>query len=352
GPATARRSAQCVIWKHERMTKIRSRDSRMIQDRRGQSGGGGGGGLLGGGRGGRGGGLGDVLGGALGGGRRGGGGGIKAGGGLIGVLLLVATLFLPKLLGGASGGAATLGASTAASSQTTGGDDETCSSEAEQILCGATIDVQEYWQEQYPESFNGLEYPITQTVFFSGFTNTGCGQASSQTGPFYCPADQLIYFDLDFLAQLQTRFNAEGDLAAQYIVAHEYGHHVQNGLGINAEMFRRQQADPRNANAYSIALELQADCLAGAWANDANARNQFDSRAEIQEALDAAAAVGDDAIQQATQGRVSPESWTHGSSEQRVRWFNVGFQTGDPNRCDTFGELERAIEAGGGSQDI
>ena len=324
----------------------------MIQDRRGSGGGsrssGGGGlgdilgGALGGRSGGGGGGLGDILGGALGG--RGGslpgggskGGGLLKGGGMIAILMLLATLFLPKLLGGGSGTSRGLGGQAAPSEQSTGGDDETCSSEAEQILCGATIDVQEFWIEQYPLSFNGLEYPVTQTVFFSGFTNTGCGQASSQTGPFYCPADNLVYFDLDFLAQLQSQFNAEGDLAAQYIVAHEYGHHIQNALGINAEMHRRQQQDPRNANAYSVALELQADCLAGVWANDAQSRNQFESRAEINEALGAAAAVGDDAIQQATQGRVDPESWTHGSSAQRVKWFTVGYDTGDPNRCDTF----------------
>ncbi len=336
------------------MTKIRSRDSSMIQDRRGSGGGnsrssGGGlgdllGGALGGGSGGGGGGLGDILGGALGGASRGrssggrssGGGLVK--GGVVGLVILMATMLLPKLLGGGSSSTLGLGSSAAPTEQSTGGDDETCSSEAEQILCGATIDVQEYWIDQYPASFNGLEYPVTQTVFFSGFTNTGCGQASSQTGPFYCPADNLIYFDLDFLATLQSNFNAEGDLAAQYIVAHEYGHHIQNALGINAEMHRLQQGDPQNANAYSVALELQADCLAGAWANDANARNQFDNSGEIQEALNAAAAVGDDAIQQATQGRVDPESWTHGSSEQRVRWFNVGFETGNPNRCDTFSD--------------
>lgn len=327
----------------------------MIQDRRGggssgggSSSGGGLGDILGGALGGRGGssggggGLGDILGGALGGasksrgGRSGGAGGLVKGG-MVGILILLATMLLPKLLGGGTGSSLGLGGGTPApSEQTTGGDEDTCSSEAEQILCGATVDVQTFWIDQYPESFNGLEYPVTQTVFFSGFTNTGCGQASSQTGPFYCPADKLVYFDLDFLAQLQSRFNAEGDLAAQYIVAHEYGHHIQDALGINAEMHRLQQADKRNANVYSIALELQADCLAGVWANDANARNQFDNQAEIQEALDAAAAVGDDAIQQATQGRVDPEGWTHGSSAQRVKWFNVGFESGDPNRCDTF----------------
>jgi predicted metalloprotease len=312
------------------MTKIRSRDASMIQDRRGRH------------RPSSGGGLGDLLGGALGG--RGGGvpsggsGGVLKGGGIIGVLVVLATILLPQLLGGGAGPTVGLGGGSSPSEQSAGLDSETCSTEAEQILCGATIDVQEYWSEQYPESFNGLPYPQTQTVFFSGFTNTGCGQASAQTGPFYCPADNLVYFDLDFLARLQSDFGAEGDLAAQYIVAHEYGHHIQNALGINAEMYRLQQQDPRNANAYSIALELQADCLAGAWAHDANARNQFDSLSEVEEALGAAAAVGDDAIQQQTQGRVDPESWTHGSSEQRVRWFNVGFTTGDPNRCDTFSD--------------
>lgn len=324
------------------MTKIRSRDSRMIDDRRGQrSGGGGLGGMLGGGSRGRGGGLGDVLGGALG-GRSGGGmgGGLKAGGGLIGILVLAATIFLPQLLGGASGQVSGIGGgSTAASAQSTGGDDETCSSEAERILCGATIDVQEFWLEEFPRSFN-QEYELTSTVFFSGFTNTGCGQASAQTGPFYCPADNLVYFDLDFLAQLQEQFDAPGDLAAQYIVAHEYGHHIQNVLGINAFMRQQQQSDPRNANKYSVALELQADCLAGVWANDANRRNQFDNRAEINEAIAAAEAVGDDRIQQQTQGRVSPESFTHGTSAQRSQWFQRGFETGDPNRCNTFDEIQ------------
>jgi predicted metalloprotease len=173
-------------------------------------------------------------------------------------------------------------------------------------------------------------------VFFSDFTSTACGQASAQTGPFYCPADNLVYFDLDFLAQLQSQFDAEGDLAAQYIVAHEYGHHVQNATGDNARMHRLQQNDPENKNQYSVALELQADCYAGVWAADAARRNQLDDASEIEEALGAAAAVGDDAIQEQTQGRVDPESWTHGSSEQRVRWFRIGFETGDPAACDTF----------------
>ena len=329
------------------MTKIRSRNSSRIQDRRGQ-GGGGGGGL---------GGLGDLLKGGLGGGGRSGGGGglpipggggagglgglLKGGGGLMALLAIAAVFFLPRLLGGAAGGSATSltpSAVEGAGSVTSGGDNDACSSELEQILCGATDDVSEYWIDQLPLSF-GIDYVDTQTVFFSGTTNTGCGRASSQTGPFYCPLDNLIYFDLDFLVTLQNQFDATGDLAAQYIVAHEYGHHVQNVLGINAEMRRAQQEDPARANQYSIALELQADCLAGAWARDASDRDLFDDPREVEEALNAAAAVGDDRIQQKTSGRVNPESWTHGSSAQRVEWFQRGFQTGDPQRCTTFSEV-------------
>ena len=266
------------------------------------------------------------------------GGLLKGGGGLIGILLIAAMFFLPKLLGGATGAGVGPGASGGASDATSGGDTEACSSDLEQQLCGATNDVAEYWIEQLPISF-GIDYVDTQTVFFSGSTGTGCGQASSQTGPFYCPADSLVYFDLDFLTQLQGMFDATGDLAAQYIVAHEYGHHVQNVLGINEQMHQAQQQDPARANQYSIALELQADCFAGAWARDASDRGLFDDPAEIEEALNAAAAVGDDRIQQRTQGRVDPESWTHGSSEQRVSWFRRGYDTADPQRCSTFSEV-------------
>jgi predicted metalloprotease len=315
------------------MTKIRSRDASRIQDRRGQGGGGGG--------------LGDLLKGGLGGGGGGGlpipggggglGGLLKGGGGLIGLLLIAAMFFLPKLLGGAS--SAGVGQeSPGGAPATRSGDEQACETDLEQQLCGATNDVADYWVEQLPISF-GVDYAETQTVFFSGSTNTGCGTASSQTGPFYCPADNLVYFDLDFLTQLQEMFDATGDLAAQYIVAHEYGHHVQNVLGINRQMQEAQQRDPGRANQYSIALELQADCFAGAWARDASDRGLFDDPSEVQEALDAAAAVGDDRIQQKTQGRVDPESWTHGSSEQRVSWFRKGYDTADPQQCTTFDEV-------------
>ena len=137
-----------------------------------------------------------------------------------------------------------------------------CETEIEQIVCGAVDDVQPYWTTQFPASFQ-TEYQPADTVFFTGFVDTGCGQASSEVGPFYCPLDSLVYFDLDFLVQLQERFGATGDLAAQYIVAHEYGHHVQNLLGINGQVRQAQESDPDRANEYSIALELQADCCGG-----------------------------------------------------------------------------------------
>ncbi|HZB42732.1 MAG TPA: neutral zinc metallopeptidase [Ilumatobacter sp.] len=313
------------------MTKIRSRNAGRIEDRRGA----GGGGL---------GGLGDVLGGGL--GRRGGGGGFpipgglaKGGGGLIGLLVIAAVIFLPKLLGGGLGGSgSSLSPAADQGAQGTQGDAESCSTELEQVLCGAVNDVSEYWITAMPTAFN-REYVEAPTVFFSDATNTGCGQASAQTGPFYCPADGRVYFDLDFLTQLQETFGATGDLAAQYIVAHEYGHHVQNVVGINEQMRQAQQADPSRANQYSVALELQADCFAGVWADTVRDRGLFESPQEVEEALNAAAAVGDDRIQQKTQGRVDPESFTHGTSAQRVEWFQRGFTTGDPNQCSTFNEV-------------
>ena len=259
---------------------------------------------------------------------------MKAGGGLIGLLVLAAAIFLPRLLGGGGQPVSTpsLGGAEGEGSETV-----QCVTEIEQIICGATEDVAIYWGQTLPQ-VSGRPYQETDTAFFSGAVSTGCGQATSQVGPFYCPADFLIYFDLDFLQQLQQQFGATGDLAAQYIVAHEYGHHVQNLLGTSDFVNQASAQDPANANQYSIALELQADCYAGAWAHDAERRGLLEP-GEIDEALNAAAAVGDDRIQQQTQGQVNRETWTHGSSEQRVSWFRRGFETGDPSSCDTFAEL-------------
>lgn len=295
------------------MTKVRSRNDSMIDDRRS---GGGRGGFPG-----------------------GGGGGfpfpMKAGGGLIGVLVMVAALVLPRLLGADAQSVAggQLGAPSADSA------DGTCSSELEQVICGATADVQNYWATALPTFFN-TQYPATKTVFFTGSVSTGCGNATSQTGPFYCPADSFVYLDLEFLQQLEQQLvGTTADLAEQYIVAHEFGHHVQNVLGTNAQVQEAQQNDPARANQFSIALELQADCYAGAWVGDVAARNQLDSSGEIAEALAAAAGVGDDRIQEKTQGRIDPEAWTHGSAEQRQSWFMTGYNSVDPSRCDTFSEI-------------
>ncbi len=206
-------------------------------------------------------------------------------------------------------------------------------------MCGATEDVQAYWQANLPRFYN-TSYEVTKTVFFTDGVDTGCGQATSQTGPFYCPADHLVYIDLGFLQALEQQLvGTTADLAEQYIVAHEYGHHVQNVVGINGQVQQAQQNDPGRANQYSVAMELQADCFAGMWVGDVAARGQLDSAAEIKEALDAASAVGDDRIQQKTQGRIDEEAWTHGSAEQRQAWFTRGFNSGDASQCDTFSEV-------------
>ena len=297
------------------MTKIRSTDASRIQDRRGQ----GGGGLNFPGLGGGGGGLGIPM---------------KAGGGILGIIVVLAAIFLPKLLGGGSNSFAT---SDPGPGVEAGANAGACQTDLEQQLCGAVNDVSEYWIAEYPKVFDG-QYREAGTVFFTGSTSTGCGQASAQMGPFYCPADELVYFDLDFLTQLQSQFGAVGDLAAQYIVAHEYGHHVQNVLGVSSDVSRLQQQDPSQANQLSVALELQADCFAGAWAKWEDQRGQLEP-GEISEALNAAAAVGDDRIQEQAGMTVDSDQFTHGTSEQRVSWFRRGYDTADPRRCTTFQEL-------------
>jgi predicted metalloprotease len=256
--------------------------------------------------------------------------GLGAGGGIIGVLVLAAVIILPQLMGGGDGG-------PSAGIVDDGGSDQPvdCETEIEQVVCGAVDDVSLYWEDQYPQSFQGA-FPGTDTVFFSGGTSTGCGNASADVGPFYCPADQLVYFDLDFLQRLQSEFGATGDLAAQYIVAHEYGHHVQNVTGISDRTRAAQQRFPDSANGFSVALELQADCFAGAWAASVAERGLFDREGEIEEALGAAEAVGDDRIMESAGREVNPDSFTHGSAEQRRTWFETGLTTADPEACTTF----------------
>ena len=260
---------------------------------------------------------------------------LKAGGGIIGLLVVAAAIFLPQLLGGNQQALTSNGVNPDTAAD---GGVVDCPTEIEQIVCGGVDDVSLYWIAEWPQVFDG-QYREAGTVFFSDATNTGCGQASAQIGPFYCPADERVYFDLDFLVQLQNRFGATGDLAAQYIVAHEYGHHVQNILGVSSQVNQLQQQRPDLANAYSVALELQADCFAGAWAKNAEQRGQLEP-GEISEALNAAAAVGDDRIQQQAGQQINPDSFTHGTSEQRVSWFRRGFDTGDPRQCNTFAEMQ------------
>ena len=298
------------------MTKIRSTDASRIEDRRGQGGGGGFGfpGLGGGG----GGGMGIPM---------------KAGGGILGLIVLAAAIFLPQLLGGNQQQITDDGVGPEPAAENAAA----CQTEIEQIVCGAVNDVSEYWIDEYPQAFGG-PYRDTGTVFFAGATNTGCGQASAQVGPFYCPADEQVYFDLDFLQQLQKQFGATGDLAAQYIVAHEYGHHVQNVLGVSSEVSRLQQQDPSRPTSTRSPSSCRPTASPGAWANDAEGRGQL-APGEISEALNAAAAVGDDRIQQQAGGQIDPDSFTHGTSEQRVSWFRHGFETGDPRQCNTFAEL-------------
>ncbi len=191
------------------------------------------------------------------------------------------------------------------------------------------------WNDLFAGS--GTAYVPADLVLFSGSTSSACGGVDAQVGPHYCPPDQTVYIDLDFFAELQARFGARGgDFAEAYVIAHEVAHHVQNLLGITSDVQQMQQQHPDDANDLSVRIELQADCLAGVWANSIYQRDGVLQPGDIEEGLDAAASVGDDRIQEAIQGGVAPESWTHGSSDQRVGWFTTGYESGDPNACDTF----------------
>jgi predicted metalloprotease len=208
--------------------------------------------------------------------------------------------------------------------------------EAAQFVSRVLADTEDTWREIFKQ--NGMQYRDPKLVLFTGVTPTACGTGQSAMGPFYCPADQKVYIDLAFYQDLRTRFHAPGEMAQAYVIAHEVGHHVQTQLGI-ADKVRALQArsgDQAAANALSVRMELQADCFSGIWANHANRTRQILEQGDLESALTAAAAIGDDRLQKQTQGRVVPESFTHGSSEQRVHWFRRGFQSGDVRQCDTF----------------
>jgi predicted metalloprotease len=202
--------------------------------------------------------------------------------------------------------------------------------------------IQDYWQDALPQVF-GTPYQLSDTVFFDQAVTTACGTADSGVGPFYCPADDQIYIDVTFWNELATRFGADGEFAQPYVLAHEYGHHVQDLLGTEATV--RSQMNAGNQNALSVALELQADCYAGVWAHHAEGTTDADgqpifieiTQADIDQGIEAARAVGDDAIQTRMGGPVIESQFTHGSSAQRQEWFTTGYSTGDPKACNTFG---------------
>jgi len=197
-------------------------------------------------------------------------------------------------------------------------------------------DNQKTWERLLPKQ-GGIPYRHAKLVLFRDATDSSCGLAQSATGPFYCPADEKVYIDLGFFDELTNRFGAPGEFAQAYVLAHEMGHHVQNLLGISDKVHALQQGNPSQANPLSVRLELQADCLAGVWANSTAQRDLIEQK-DVEAGIRAAGAVGDDRLQRMARGRVSPESFTHGSSAQRAEWFQRGLTGGDLAECNTFGK--------------
>jgi predicted metalloprotease len=268
------------------------------------------------------------------------GGGKTVGGGIVGLILFV----ILGLLGG-TGNLPGLGSGGTADNEQLR---QKCSAanvdrfrEADCRQAATFNDLDSYWKTNLFPTLSA-QYKAPRFAIFDGAVNTACGQATSAVGPFYCPGDHRIYIDLSFYDELASRFGAPGEFAQAYVIAHEFGHHIQTISGTEQQVRRAQQRDPGRANQYSIAMELQADCYAGVWAKAASSPGGLVdtvSEQEIQEALRAAAAVGDDKIQEKTSGQVNPETWTHGSAEQRQQWFFRGFETGNPKSCNTFSAL-------------
>jgi uncharacterized protein len=302
-------------------------ESSNIEDRRG-GGGGFGGGFGGGG-----------LGGGYGGGIPLGGGLFKGGFGLIAIVVISLILGVNPLtlLGGAMDGGGN-GGYMAPQSQTQTASRPAANADPEvQFVARVLKSTEDVWGGLFQQM--GRQYRQPRLVLYRDATQTACGMGQSAMGPFYCPPDQRVYIDLSFFDELASRFRSPGQFPQAYVIAHEVGHHVQNLLGISNKVEQmRQGMSKRDANAMSVRVELQADCLAGVWAYHANQERggKMIGDADVDQALAAATAIGDDRLQKQTQGRVVPDSFTHGTSEQRVRWFKTGLQGGDMNRCDTF----------------
>jgi len=268
----------------------------------------------------------------------GGGGGFGFGGmrlGLGGLVILFILSFIFKqnffaLLGG--GGDST--------GSTVAGPPDTARDEAEkplvQFVSVVLDDTQKTWEQLLPQQA-GIPYRHAKLVLFRNHTQSGCGGAESATGPFYCPADEKVYIDLGFYDELKQRFGAPGEFAQAYVLAHEMGHHVQKLTGVERQVRQLQQSSPQSENRLSVMMELQADCLAGVWAHSTQQRGLLE-RGDVESALGAAAAVGDDHIQKMTRGQVQPETFTHGSSEQRMHWFTQGLNSGSIAGCNTFAQ--------------
>jgi uncharacterized protein len=274
-------------------------------------------------------------------GRRVGTGGLALGGGGLGLAGVVVYLLFAMLSGGGGG----LGQLAPLEDEQVGQGDtpsevsqecrtgEDANERQDCRIVGVVNSVQKFWDGVFQRS--NKQYPYVDTVFFTDQVQTNCGLAGSEVGPFYCPRDQLVYIDLGFFDELQSRFGAgDAPFAQAYVIAHEYGHHVQNQLGV----LERIGNDRQGPESRAVRSELQADCYAGVWAANAVETGLIEqlTQADINEGLDAATAIGDDRIQEQTQGQASPETWTHGSSEQRRRWFSRGYERKQPAACDTF----------------